>query len=56
MNDVIISIAISNNLNDFDLKPNRSWTSLLGIKIDFAEKFSFNMESLPGEFRLKKTK
>ncbi|GHV87891.1 hypothetical protein AGMMS50267_02510 [Spirochaetia bacterium] len=44
MNDVITSIAISNNLNDFDLKPNRSWTSLLGIKIDFAEKFSFNIE------------
>ncbi|GHV69074.1 TonB-dependent receptor [Spirochaetia bacterium] len=44
MNDAISSIDISNDLDDFDLKPNRSWTSLLGVKIDFAEKFSFNIE------------
>ncbi|MFP3043635.1 hypothetical protein LQZ19_17605 [Treponema primitia] len=44
MNDAITSIDISNNLTDFELKPNRSWTSLLGAKIDFAEKYSFTIE------------
>jgi hypothetical protein len=44
MNDVVSSIDISNTIADFELKPNRSWTSLAGVKIDFAEKFSFNFE------------
>ncbi|GHT77238.1 TonB-dependent receptor [Spirochaetia bacterium] len=44
MNDAISSIDISNNLADFDLKPNRSWTSLLGAKIDFSGGISFNIE------------
>jgi hypothetical protein len=45
MNDAISSIDRINDIDDFELKPNRSWTSLLGIKIDFAEKFSFNIEA-----------
>ncbi|AEF84547.1 hypothetical protein TREPR_1032 [Treponema primitia ZAS-2] len=44
MNDAITSIALSNNIDDFELKPNRSWTSLLGLKIDFIRGFSFNIE------------
>ncbi|MFP3042881.1 hypothetical protein LQZ19_13770 [Treponema primitia] len=45
MNDAISSIDVSNNIDNFDLKPNRSWTSIVGTKIDFAEKFSFNIEA-----------
>ncbi|WP_100216982.1 TonB-dependent receptor plug domain-containing protein [Treponema primitia] len=45
MNDVISSIDVSNNIDDFELKPNRSWTSIVGTKIDFTEKFSFNIEA-----------
>jgi hypothetical protein len=35
---------MSHDIADFDLKPNRSWTSIAGLKIDFAEKLSFNIE------------
>jgi hypothetical protein len=45
MNDVVSSIDISHNIEDFDLKPNRSWTSIVGLKIDFTEKLSFNIEA-----------
>jgi hypothetical protein len=45
MNDAVSSIDISNNIDDFELKPNRSWTSIMGAKIDFAAKFSFNIEA-----------
>jgi hypothetical protein len=45
MNEVASSIDISHNIADFDLKPNRSWTSIAGLKIDFAEKLSFNIEA-----------
>ncbi|GHV25358.1 hypothetical protein AGMMS4952_02900 [Spirochaetia bacterium] len=45
MNDVISAIDVSNAIADYELKPNRSWTSLLGMKIDFAEKLSFNIEA-----------
>jgi hypothetical protein len=45
MNDAVTSIDFSDRIGDFDLKPNRSWTSLLGAKIDFAGKFSFNIEA-----------
>jgi hypothetical protein len=45
MNDTVTSIDVSDEIGNFDLKPNRSWTSLLGVKIDFEEKFSFNIEA-----------
>jgi hypothetical protein len=45
MNEVVSSIDMSHNIGDFDLKPNRSWTSIAGLKIDFAEKFSFTIEA-----------
>jgi hypothetical protein len=44
MNDTVSIIDISNTIADFELKPNRSWTSLAGVKIDFAEKLIFNFE------------
>jgi hypothetical protein len=44
MNDVVSSIDMSADIKDFDLKPNRSWTSIAGLKIDFAQKLSFNIE------------
>ncbi|MDR1250506.1 MAG: hypothetical protein LBK63_14555 [Treponema sp.] len=45
MNEVVSSIDMSHKIGDFDLKPNRSWTSIAGLKIDFAEKLSFNIEA-----------
>jgi hypothetical protein len=44
MNDAITSIDKINAIEDYELKPNRSWTSLVGMKLDFAEKLSFNFE------------
>jgi hypothetical protein len=32
------------NINDLKVKFNRSWTSVIGTKIDFAQKFSINIE------------
>jgi hypothetical protein len=31
-------------IGDFEMKFNRSWTSVIGFKFDFFEKFSFNIE------------
>jgi hypothetical protein len=45
MNDAINSIDKINAIDDYELKPNRSWTSLVGMKMDFAEKLSFNIEA-----------
>jgi hypothetical protein len=45
MNDVVSSIDMSADIADFELKPNRSWTSIAGLKIDFARKLSFNIEA-----------
>jgi hypothetical protein len=45
MNEVVSSIDLNAGIDDFDLKPNRSWTSIAGLKIDFAQKFSFNIEA-----------
>jgi hypothetical protein len=45
MNEVVSSIDMSAGIADFDLKPNRSWTSIAGLKIDFAQKLSFNIEA-----------
>jgi hypothetical protein len=36
---------MSADIEDFELKPNRSWTSIVGLKIDFARKLSFNIEA-----------
>jgi hypothetical protein len=45
MNEVVSSIDMSADIEDFELKPNRSWTSLVGLKIDFVQKLSFNIEA-----------
>jgi len=34
----------SSNLDDVELKFNRSWTSVIGFKIDFLERYSFSIE------------
>ena len=44
MNNALISIDPGKNVSDFELKPNRSWTTVLGIKSDFAGGWSFNLE------------
>jgi hypothetical protein len=44
VNDTIAFMEKRNGIGDFDLKPNRSWTSIIGTKIDFPERFSFNIE------------
>ncbi|MCL2092767.1 MAG: TonB-dependent receptor plug domain-containing protein, partial [Treponema sp.] len=44
MNDAIASITVDNRLSDFELKPNRSWTSILGLKADFGQGWSFAIE------------
>ena len=32
------------DFGDIDIKLNRSWTSVIGVKLDFLEKYSFNIE------------
>ena len=44
MNDAIAYIDLDNSIKDFELKPNRSWTTVLGVKTDFLEGWSFNLE------------
>ena len=45
MNNALISFDPDNSvINDYELRPNRSWTSVLGIKTDFGEGWSFNIE------------
>jgi hypothetical protein len=44
MNDAISSITVNSALEDFALKPNRSWTSLLGAEIHFPGGFMFTVE------------
>jgi hypothetical protein len=34
----------SSGLGDFDVKFNRAWTSVIGLKLDMMEKYSFNIE------------
>ncbi|MDR0312231.1 MAG: TonB-dependent receptor plug domain-containing protein [Treponema sp.] len=43
MNSAIATITVD-GINDFTLKPNRSWTSVVGIKIDLTGGWSFNLE------------
>jgi hypothetical protein len=44
MNSAIATITLENDIDDFTLKPNRSWTSVVGIKMDFTGGWSFNLE------------
>jgi hypothetical protein len=44
MNDAIAAIEAESGIEDFTLKPNRSWTSVAGIKLDFSGGWSFNLE------------
>ena len=44
MNNAITSISPDDSIGDFQLKPNRSWTSVFGIKSDFQGGWSFNLE------------
>jgi hypothetical protein len=44
MNDMISYIEGDAGLRDFDLKFNRSWTSVIGLKLDHANGYSFNIE------------
>jgi hypothetical protein len=44
MNDAIIAIDVGRGIDDFTLRPNRSWTSVAGIKLDFSGGWSFNLE------------
>ncbi|MDR0442242.1 MAG: hypothetical protein LBH44_02405 [Treponema sp.] len=44
MNTLISFIEKNASLEDYDMKLNRSWTSVIGFKIDFVQKYSFNIE------------
>jgi len=44
MNNAIASISLDDSIGDFELKPNRSWTSVVGMKTDFTGGWSFNLE------------
>ncbi|MDR3334972.1 MAG: TonB-dependent receptor plug domain-containing protein [Treponema sp.] len=44
MTDNISQIQSSNGIGDFEMKQNRSWTSVVGTKLDFLEGYSFNIE------------
>jgi len=44
MNDTINAINVDNDIPDFYIKPNRSWTSILGFKTDITGGWSFNLE------------
>jgi hypothetical protein len=44
MTDNISQIERSNGIGDFEMKQNRSWTSVVGTKLDFLGGYSFNIE------------
>ena len=45
MNNALLSFEPENSIiDDYDLKPNRSWTSVVGLKTDFGKGWSFNIE------------
>jgi hypothetical protein len=44
INDTVSFIEKRSNIDDFELKPNRSWTSVIGTKLDLAGGFSLNLE------------
>ncbi|MDR2364120.1 MAG: TonB-dependent receptor plug domain-containing protein [Spirochaetaceae bacterium] len=43
-NELISFIQAQNRISDFELKQNRSWTSIAGTKIDLQEGFTFTLE------------
>ncbi|MDR0527256.1 MAG: hypothetical protein LBG79_05530, partial [Spirochaetaceae bacterium] len=45
MTDNTSSFNKATGIKDFELKQNRSWTSLLGAKINFLDNYSFNIEA-----------
>ncbi|MDR2518907.1 MAG: hypothetical protein LBD13_05775 [Spirochaetaceae bacterium] len=45
INDTVSYIESRYGIEDFDLKQNRSWTSVAGVKLDFLGGFSFNFEA-----------
>jgi hypothetical protein len=44
VNDNISSIQESSGIDDFEMKPNRAWTSVIGTKLDLTGGYSFNIE------------
>jgi hypothetical protein len=44
VNETIAHIQASDGISDFELKPNRSWTSVIGARLDLAGGYSFNVE------------
>jgi len=44
INPLISFVNGGSSLNGMDMKFNRSWTSVIGFKVDFAERYSFNIE------------
>ncbi|MDR2029754.1 MAG: hypothetical protein LBP93_09500 [Treponema sp.] len=44
MNNAIQNLNSQSGVHDFDMKQNRSWTSLVGTRIDFVRGFSFTIE------------
>jgi hypothetical protein len=44
MNDAINAIGVNSGIDDFTLKPNRSWTSVAGIALNFSGGWNFNIE------------
>jgi hypothetical protein len=44
MSDDIMTLGSRDGIDDFEMRPNRSWTSVVGTKIDFTGGFSFNIE------------
>jgi len=45
MNNALISFDPENSdMENYDLRPNRSWTTVLGLKTDFGKGWSFNIE------------
>jgi len=44
VNDNVSGINSTSDIEEFALRPNRSWTSIVGLKTDIAKKWSFNIE------------
>jgi hypothetical protein len=44
INESVSLLGGLSGIEDFEVKPSRSWTSILGTKIDFTGGFSFNIE------------
>jgi len=44
VNEAITNISVDDGVGDYELRPNRSWTSVLGVKSDFFGGWSLNVE------------